>query len=108
MLVAALEFPLRFGDAAYAFGVVDQLLARAPGLDLALLPEAALTGYVSPRGDFDLSRFAEPIGGATTLALAELSRRHRVAIAGPLIEAAEGAFYNALILFDRAGELVGH
>ena len=73
-----------------------------------MLPETALTGYVSPLGDFDLTRFAEPIGGATCAALAAMAQRHRVAIAGPLVEASGGAVYNALVVFDHEGELVGH
>ncbi len=85
MRVAALEIPARYDRAADNLALVDSLLSRGP-CDLALLPEASLTGYVSPQGDFDLSRFAEPKDGPTARALAELARKHRTHLVGPLIE----------------------
>lgn len=78
------------------------------GVELALLPEAILTGYVSPRGDFDLRRFAEPLGGPTSAAIAALAREGGVALAAPLIEESGGRCYNSLILVDREGRQVGH
>ncbi|MFO0608608.1 MAG: carbon-nitrogen hydrolase family protein [Polyangiales bacterium] len=108
--VAALELPHRFGDVPAALAATDALLARAVagGLDLALLPECALTGYLSPAGDFDLAPFAEALDGPTARALADLARRHRVALAGPLVERDGDRVFNALLLFDAAGERVGH
>lgn len=86
----------------------DALLAGTDGLDLALFPEAALTGYVSPTGNFDRGPYAEPLEGPSAERLAELAQRHRVYIAGPLIERAGALLYNSLLLFDRAGRRVGH
>jgi predicted amidohydrolase len=108
MRLAALQMPLRHGDKSHALSVVDALLAESPGLDLALLPETAITGYMSSAGDFDLAPFAETLGGPSTEALADLARRHHVALAGPLVERDGDALYNAMLLFDESGALVGH
>jgi 5-aminopentanamidase len=106
--VAALEVPHRFGEVPVALAEIDRLLSETPGLDLALLPEAALTGYVSPRGDFDLAPFAEPLDGPQARALSGLAARHKIALAGPLIEREGPRCFNSLLLFDRAGQRVGH
>lgn len=68
-----------------------------------LLPETSLTGYVSPRLDFDLAPFAEPADGPTARALAELAREHGTHLFGPLIERDGERVYNTCIGFDRAG-----
>ena len=70
--VAALELPARWNDAASALERTRELLASRPAPDVALLPETALTGYVSPQRDFDLRPFAEPLAGPTTRALAAI------------------------------------
>lgn len=107
--VAALEVPHRFGDAASAFDDVERLLDRAPpDLDLALLPECALTGYVSPAGSFDLTSFAEALDGPTAAALSALARRRGLAVAGPLVERDGPRLFNTLLLHDSDGALVGH
>jgi predicted amidohydrolase len=82
--------------------LADELLARGP-TDLALLPEASLTGYVSPEGDFDLTRFAEPRHGPTSRALAALAKKHATHLVGPLIERAGSDTFNAMIGFDPTG-----
>jgi len=76
--VTALEIPASFDRARENLELVDALLARAP-TDLALLPEASLTGYVSPQGDFDLTRFAEP----RDYHLCELDAEGRLRRVGP-------------------------
>jgi predicted amidohydrolase len=68
----------------------------------------SLTGYVSPRGNFNLAPFAEALDGPTRAALSALARRHRVALAGPLVEQDGARLFNSLLLFDDAGSLVGH
>jgi predicted amidohydrolase len=105
--VALLELPARWNAADAAFADVERLLDAAP-CDLALLPEAALTGYVSPRGDFDLRPFAEPLDGPTAARLAEIAARRRVHLVGPLIERANGAFYNSVVGFAPNGERFLH
>lgn len=102
MRVAALELRASFDRVAEQLALVAELLARGP-TDLALLPEASLTGYVSGRGDFDLTRFAEPRDGPTARALADLAKRHRTRLVGPLVERAGNCVYNAMIGFDAEG-----
>lgn len=108
--VAAVEIPHRFGAPREALAAADALLGSEAlqGVDLALLPEAILTGYVSPEGDFDLRAFAEPLDGPTAGALAALARAHDVALAGPLVEQSGGRLYNSLLVFDREGRRIGH
>ncbi len=105
--VAALELPAAWGDVDGALARADRLLAAAP-CDLALLPEASLTGYVSPFGDFDPTAMAEPLGGPTHVRLAELARAHRTYLAAPLIERDGARFFNAFVVLDRQGRTVGH
>ncbi|WP_437971821.1 carbon-nitrogen hydrolase family protein [Sorangium sp. So ce260] len=108
--VVALELPQRFGDRRGAFAEIEGLLGSPAlaGAELVLLPELILTGYVSPTGDADLRRFAEPLDGESAQRLAELARQHGIALAGPLVEESRGLFYNSLLVFDRDGRRVGH
>jgi len=105
--VAAIELPARFDRRDENLALVDSLLAKASA-DLVLLPEASLTGYVSPRGDFDLARFAEARDGPTCRALAALATRHRTRLVGPWIERAGECVYNATIGFDADGRELLH
>lgn len=100
--VAVLELPAQWGKPQAALQRADAMLARTPA-DLVLLPEASLTGYVSPDGDFDLTRFAEPMGGPTARACAELAKKHRTHLVAPLILREGDALYNALTCFSPEG-----
>lgn len=106
LAIAALQLPAQWGEPAEQLARADSLLASAPRLDLVLLPEAALTGYVSPRGETDLRASAEPVGGFTTTALAALAAKHEVHVAGPLIESDGGAHYNTTLVVSPRGEIV--
>ncbi len=106
--VAALEVPHRFGAINAQRAEVERLISDSPGVDLVLLSECAITGYVSPVGDFDLRRFAEPIDGATGAQFAELARRYDVAIAGPIIEQVSSDTFNAHVVWDRGGNRIAH
>ncbi len=100
--VSVLELPARWGERDAAIEEVDRLLADAP-TDLAVLPELAFTGYVSPGGDFDAGRFAEPLDGPTVRAATELARRHRTALVAPLVLAEGVERYNTAILISEGG-----
>jgi predicted amidohydrolase len=106
--IAALELPARWNEPSRALADVDRLLRSAPAPDLALLPEASLTGYVSPGLDFDLTPFAEPLSGPTATALAALARAHGCHLVGPLVERCGAAVYNAVLAFGPDGALVAH
>jgi predicted amidohydrolase len=111
--VCAIELPARFARRGKALADVARrletvsLAADGPP-DLVLLPEASLDGYVSPRLDFDLTRFAEPLDGPAAAALAGLARAHRCAIAGPIIERDGDACFNAISVFGADGARVAH
>jgi predicted amidohydrolase len=106
--VAALELPARWNQPAITLAEADRLLSSAPAPDLVLLPEAALTGYLSPDRDFDLAPFAEPLTGATASALASLARAHACHVAGPLIERDGAHAYNAFLVFAPDGAVIAH
>lgn len=108
MRVTVVELPARWGAAAAALAEVDQQLTRGPATELVLLPEASLTGYVSPDGDFDVTPAAEPVDGPIARALAALAVRHRVHLIGPLIERAGEAWFNAMLGFAPDGTRVLH
>lgn len=101
------QLPATFGDAAGQLARLESLLA-AHRADLVLLPELALSGYVSPRGNFDLTPFAEPLDGDTARTLSALARQHAIGLAGSLVEREGGRFYNSYLLFDREGHRIGH
>jgi predicted amidohydrolase len=107
MRLAVLELPASFDRQAEREAEVERLLADGPPCDLALLGEAVLTGYVSPSGDFDLGRFAEPVDGPTLARARSLARRHRTALGLPLVElGSNGLIYNSYVLLDASGEPV--
>ena len=92
MRVTVLELPARFGAVEEQLAAVEAALSKKAAGDLVLLPEAALTGYLP-----DPSAFAEPRGGATELRLAELCRRFKTLLVGPLIEREGDRVFNAVV-----------
>lgn len=105
--VGIAQLATRHGEVAAQLACLELLLEGHPA-DLVVLPELALTGYVSPRGNFDVTPMAEPLEGATAKALAALARRHRRGLAAPLVERQGARFYNSYLLFDREGRRIGH
>lgn len=101
------QLPATFGDAAGQLSRLERLLAEHRA-DLVMLPELALSGYVSPRGNFDLTPFAESLDGETAQNLSALARRHGIGLAGSLVERDGPRFYNSYLLFDCEGRRIGH
>jgi predicted amidohydrolase len=101
--VTALELPARFGEPERALADVEALLARGPETDLALLPEASVTGYVSTSLDADLRRFAEPLSGPTAAHLARIARARGIHLVGPLVLKEDGGTFNAMVAFAPDG-----
>lgn len=95
MRIALLELPARFDARAEALADAAGLLAGGPRVDLALFSELALTGYVSPSGDFDLASLAEPVDGPSLAGARELARSSGAHVAFPLVERDGAALYNA-------------
>jgi predicted amidohydrolase len=108
MKICALELPASFGDPHGRLADVRAALAAEPPADLVLLPECALTGYISEELRCDLRPFAEPLEGPTLDTYRDLARTHAIHLAGPLIEDAGGAFYNSFVVVDPQGELRAH
>ncbi|AKV04505.1 5-aminopentanamidase [Labilithrix luteola] len=104
--VTVVELPAVWDDRLGVLALLDDELARGPSTDLVLLPEAAFTGYVSPRGSFDLRRFAEPLDGPTIGAVSELARKHRTSIVAPLVLREGAACFNAMAVVDERGATV--
>lgn len=112
MDVAVLQLAARHGRPKEALARA-RALATAKRADLFLLPEASLTGYVGVARDgrtldFDLTRFAEPLAGPTSEALAALARDTQAYVAGPLVERSADGAHNAFVVFDRDGRRVAH
>lgn len=105
--LAILELPARWGEVDAALSEVVSLVGESPP-DLVLLPETSLTGYVSPSGDFDLRRFAEPVDGPTFLSVRRIAKSLGCAIAAPLVESHRGCFYNAHVVVSSGGDLLAH
>lgn len=102
--MTVLELAARWGRPGAVLDEVDRALAAGPATDLVLLPEAALHGYVSPDGDFDLTRFGEPLDGPTAARAAALARTHRTHLVSPLVLREGAAVYNAIACFDPGGD----
>jgi len=103
MRLTILELAARWADASGVLDEVDARLAAGAPSDLVVLPEAALHGYVSPEGDFDLTRFAEPLDGPTAARCGAIARARRVHLVAPLVLREGAALFNAIACFDPAG-----
>jgi predicted amidohydrolase len=104
--LSLLELPATWageGGTARALALADELLSQGPPTDLVLLPEASLTGYLSPRGSFDLAPFAEPDDGPTARGIVALAKKHHVHLAAPLIERDGARVYNAFVIVAPDG-----
>lgn len=107
--MTALELPARWSAPKRALAQIDALLSSGPRTQLVLLPEASLTGYVSPQLDFDLTPFAQPLEGPIAQQLRALAMKHQTMLVGPLVERSpEGRLFNSQIGFDDTGARVLH
>lgn len=102
---AVLEAPARFGDVAGTMAWIDEALPKVHA-DVVLLPEACLTGYVSPQGSFDLTRFGEPLDGPTARAMSERARKHGIHLGAPLIEKDGEKHFNTYCIYAPDGTRV--
>lgn len=108
MRLTALQLPARFDAVREQLAFTEALLEAGPRTDLVLLPEAALTGYVSEEDDFDLTRFAEPLDGPTRTALAHLARRFDCLVVGPVIERTDTGLFNSILGVTPDGATLLH
>lgn len=105
MRVTVLELPASYAEPTRVLAEIDARIAAGPATDLVVVPEAALHGYVSPEGDFDLASLAEPIEGPTATACAALARARGVHLVSSLVLREGAALYNAMTCFDPSGNL---
>jgi predicted amidohydrolase len=93
--------------------IVDQLQELSQkqygrGLDVAILPETAVTGEVGPTGKVADSSY--PLEGPVNEAFAQAARRHHCYIVATLYlqeEKPAKLYSNAAVLYGRQGEVVG-
>ncbi len=105
MFVTVLELAATWGDAPRVLDEIDARIAAGPATELVLVPEASITGYVSPARDFDLTPFAEPIDGPTARRCRAIAAARRVHLVAPLVLREGAAIYNAMACFDPRGEV---
>jgi predicted amidohydrolase len=103
--VTVLELSATYAEPRRVLAEIDARIAAGPATDLVIVPEAALHGYVSPEGDFDLTGLAEPIDGPTATACAALARARGIHLVSSLVLREGAALYNAMTCFDPGGEL---
>ncbi|RNF34165.1 carbon-nitrogen hydrolase family protein [Paracoccus methylarcula] len=94
------------GGAEEALARLDTALAdaKARGSELLITPEMYLTGYNI--GAARVNALAEPADGPMIVGLADLARKHGVAVLTGFPERAGGVVYNAGILLDADGSPV--
>lgn len=107
MNIAILEVPHRFAAAAEQWRWIEEACTKKPACDLVLLPELALTGYVSENGNFDLTAFAEPLLGPTVERAAALARHTQCEWVVPIVEQDGNHLWNTCVWLDRTGAVVG-
>lgn len=110
MRVVAVELPARHGDPDSQLHALDRALASLPpgGPTLAVLPELALTGYVSARGDFDVSPYAEALDGPLLRRVAAIAVARQVALLASWVERDGARCFNSAALIDESGATALH
>lgn len=99
-----LEVPARFGALEGQLDWVLQQAAAGPVTDLLLLPETALTGYVSRTGNFDLSPFAESLQVGVER-LRTIAEHWHCDVVGPVIEQVGERVFNSTVGVSPAGDV---
>lgn len=80
--------------------------AARQGCQLLLLPEASLTGYNIDLGS--ARQVAQTLDGEAANALANVCRKHQIAIAYGFIERFENSLFNSVQLIDKQGQRRAH
>ena len=109
--VGLVQMTCRLGDKTTNLARAESLLSELAGrAQVACLPEMFNTGYnLDVLGEAILD-LAETVPGETTTQLGTLARRLDLAIIASLVErdsAITGLIYDATVLLNREGELVG-
>lgn len=82
--------------------------AADKGVEVACLPELFLTNYFCQKLDPDVFNLAEPMDGETNQRLSEIAKKTGMVIVSSIFEkAAEGLFYNTIVVIEKDGRLAG-
>ncbi len=108
MRLTALQLPARHDAFDEQVRTAELLLEQGPATDVVLFNEAAFTGYVSSKSDFDLTRFAEPFDGRAMSTLIHFARRYDCLVVGPLIERDGEQCFNSLLGVVPSGDVMIH
>ncbi len=101
--VAAVQMRSSFDVAANAAFIARQLESlAAQGVQVAVFPECALTGYTT-RADF---RFDAEAVARAEAAIIRLCAKHRIAVVLGTVYPANGKLFNAALIVNSNGELV--
>ena len=84
----------------------EEMISALDEVDLILLPEMFTVGF------FNFENYqaeSEPLEGETVQRLAKKAKeKNAYLFTGSFVEEEEGKYYNACVLLDRQGEIVGH
>ena len=120
--VAAVQCTSRMGQTDYNRRLLTRLIGRAAadGAKIVVLPECAVQGYMDPgrdkvwtarlqgKGRVPVQDVAECVPGPSTSYFGRLAKRLGIYLVVPLIEGADGTFYNAQALVGPDGRLLLH
>lgn len=85
---------------------ISEAMTEDPGLQLILLPELAVSGFVLGE---TLRQAAQPMTGAHWQRMAALARSHQVHLAYGYAElGADGSLYDSLLLLDDSGAILAN
>jgi len=98
------QISIAMGDKQVNIRAIEQAIevAAAARCDLLILPECALTGWLSPAA----RTAAEPIPGPVTAMLSHRARQHGLALVVGLEEQEQSRLYNSAVLIDREGSIL--
>ncbi len=80
--------------------ISNLLSGISPGCDLMVFPELTLTGFT-----MNSRKFSEEVPGPSSRFFAELARKFNTHIMAGVIQKSQEQKYNALLHFDRSGEI---
>ena len=118
--VAAIQCYSRMGETEYNRKLLTALIAKAAERQakILVLPECAVHGYMNPardhvwskkptyKGELPVEKVAETVPGPSTRYFARLAKRYGIYLVVPLVEVADGRFYNTQVLLAPNGNIL--
>ncbi len=106
--VSLAQMDLRIRDPEYNFALADQFMQEAVARqsDLVVFPELWHSAYALEQAmQFACAVTDGPAAEGSFARFARLAQVHRTAVAGSLLEEADGHIYNTMVLYDAQGQL---